>query len=178
MIVETEGRELWGCKGDSISGATAERLDLAMRTGKAMVCETGANEFLCPQGDSEHSEVAVPFVSHGKSLGAALLLRSEATGRTDQLLVDQLTLLGTFFAVLLDHAHLFEQVFSSRQRWVRVIDAIPVPIIVHNAMGNIVRINRPLADSLRVHPSKLICRPIPEVLVMNRTEGAGLCPLC
>ena len=178
IIVETEGRQLWGCQGDSLSAATAERLDLAIRTGKAMFCETGANEFLCPQGDSEHSEVAVPFVSHGKSLGAALLLRSEATGRTDQLLVDQLTLLGTFFAVLLDHAHLFEQVYSSRQRWVRVIDAIPVPIIVHNAMGNIVRINRPLADRLGVHPSKLIGRPIREVLGMNGGEGAGFCPLC
>src|SRR5216683_3188290 len=98
IIVETEGRQLWGCPGDSLTAATADRLDLALRTGKAMFCEIRANEFLCRQGDGEHSEVAVPFLSHGKSLGAALLLRPEATGQTDQRLVEQLTLLGAFFA--------------------------------------------------------------------------------
>ena len=47
----------------------------------------------------------------------------------------------------------FEQVHGSRERWVRVIDAIPDSIIVHNPEGNIVRINRPLAARLGVHPS-------------------------
>jgi two-component system NtrC family sensor kinase len=87
-------------------------------------------------------------------------------------------MLGTFFGGLLDHAHLFDQVYSSRQQWVRVIDAIPDPIIVHNGLGSIVRINRPLADRIGVHPSKLIGRPIREVLGMNHEGGAGFCPLC
>jgi two-component system NtrC family sensor kinase len=92
--------------------------------------------------------------------------------------LEQLTLLGTFFAGLLDNAHLFDQVYRSRQQWVRVIDAIPDAIVVHNAMGNIVRINQPLAKRVGVHPSRLIGRPIGEVLGINRRGSAAICPLC
>src|SRR5260370_18710450 len=62
IIVETEGRQLWGCPGDSLTAATAERLDLPLRTGKPMFCETRPNEFLCPQRDGSPSERAVPFL--------------------------------------------------------------------------------------------------------------------
>jgi two-component system NtrC family sensor kinase len=96
----------------------------------------------------------------------------------DEPLLEQLTMLGSFFAGLLDHAHLFDQVYRSRQQWVRVIDAIPDAIVVHDAVGNIVRINRPLADRVGVHPSKLIGRPIREVLGIDCGEATGFCPLC
>jgi two-component system NtrC family sensor kinase len=98
--------------------------------------------------------------------------------RPDEILLEQMTLLGPFFAGLLDHARLFDQVYRSRQQWVRVIDGIPDAIVVHDAEGNIVRINRPLAERVGVHPSKLIGRPIREVLGIHADEGAGFCPLC
>ena len=60
----------------------------------------------------------------------------------------------------------------------RVIDTIPDSIIVHNPDGKIVRINRPLAARLGVHPSRLIGRPIHEVLGTGPQGVAGYCPLC
>jgi two-component system NtrC family sensor kinase len=87
-------------------------------------------------------------------------------------------MLGSFLGGLLGHARLFDQVYSSRQQWVRVIDAIPDAIVVHNPAGNIVRINRPLAERIGVHPSRLIGRPIQEVLGRHFEDGAGICPLC
>src|SRR6266566_1500134 len=63
IIAETEGRQIWGCQGDSLSGATAKWVDLALTTGKAIFRQARSNEVLCHQGDSEHSEVAVPFLS-------------------------------------------------------------------------------------------------------------------
>jgi PAS domain S-box-containing protein len=89
-----------------------------------------------------------------------------------------LTLLGAFFAALLDHAHLFEQVFRSREKWLRVIDAIPDAIVVHDDQGNIVRINRPLAERVGIHPSALIGRPICDVLPAAADRAAGACPFC
>jgi two-component system NtrC family sensor kinase len=93
-------------------------------------------------------------------------------------LLEQLTLLGTFFAALLDNADLFDQVYRSRQQWVRVIDAIPDAIVAHDAVGNIVRINQALAKRVGTHPSRLIGRPIGEVLGINPHRNAGVCPLC
>jgi two-component system NtrC family sensor kinase len=119
----------------------------------------------------------VPFFSGGEFLGAALVAWPGAEDISEELL-KRLTLLGISFAGLLEHARLFEQVHGSRERWLRVIDAIPDSIIVHTPEGNIVRINRPLAARLGVHPSKLIGRPIHEVLGTKPEGIAGLCPLC
>jgi two-component system NtrC family sensor kinase len=127
--------------------------------------------------DGGSSHVAVPFLSHGEFLGAAVAAWPSAADYSEKLL-GRLTLLSISFGGLLEHARLFEQVHSSRERWVRVIDTIPDSIIVHNPEGNIVRINRPLAARLGVHPSKLIGRPIHEVLGTKREEITGLCPLC
>ncbi|HWX37895.1 MAG TPA: PAS domain S-box protein [Candidatus Sulfotelmatobacter sp.] len=119
----------------------------------------------------------MPLTSQGATFGAAVAawqgeeaISSETLGR--------LTLLGMSFGGLLEHARLFEQVHSSRERWVRVIDTIPDSIIVHNPDGKIVRINRPLAARLGVHPSRLIGRPIQEVLGTASDGGARTCPLC
>ncbi len=178
IIRETEGSQPWGSLGDTLAAATAEWVGLARSTRKAISRRTNSHEVLCQHSDRERPEVAIPFLSHGKLLGAALMVWTGPACRIDEPLLQQLTMLGTFFAGLLDHAHLFDQVYRSRQQWVRVIDAIPDAIVVHNAMGNIVRINRPLADRVGVHPSKLIGRPIREVLGIDCGEDAGFCPLC
>ena len=160
IIGEVVGCQPWGRLGETLPATAAERVGLAQSTGKPVFCRNSSNEVLCQQEDSEHVEVAIPFLSHGRTLGAALLVWTGLTDRSEEPRVEQLTLLGTFFSGLLDHTHLFDQVYRSRQQWVRVIDAIPDAIVVHNDMGNIVRINRPLADRVGVHPSKLIGRPI------------------
>jgi PAS domain S-box-containing protein len=178
IIEETEGCLPWGSPRDTLPSSTAEWVDLAHNTRKAIFRRTNLNEMLGQHGDTERLEVAIPFLSHGKSLGTALIVWAEPAGRMDESLLDQLTMLGTFFAGLLDHAHLFDQVYRSRQQWVRVIDAIPDAIVAHDALGSIVRINRPLADRVGVHPSKLIGRPIREVLGIDSAEDAGFCPLC
>ena len=178
IIGEVVGCQPWGRLGEALPAVVAESVGLAQSTGKAVLCRITSNEVLCQQEDSEHVEVAIPFLSHGRTLGAAVLVWTGLTDRSDEPPVEQLTLLVTFFSGLLDHTHLFDQVYRSRQQWVRVIDAIPDAIVVHNYMGNIVRINRPLADRVGVHPSKLIGRPIREVLGINGGVEAGICPLC
>jgi PAS domain S-box-containing protein len=176
-ILESAGHSTWGAKGEILSSRAAESLAQAERVRKAIVCQAFSQDVLSVQDNGESSQVAVPFLSHGEFLGAALATWQGAADISEDLL-ERLTLLGISFGGLLEHARLFEQVHSSRERWVRVIDAIPDSIIVHDPEGNIVRINRPLAARLGVHPSKLIGRPIHEVLGTKQQEIAGLCPLC
>jgi PAS domain S-box-containing protein len=176
-ILESAGHSTWGMQGEVLASSAAESLVQARRVRKTIVCQISSQDMLRERKDGGSSQLAVPFLSHGEFLGAALAAWEGATEISEELL-ERLTLLGISFGGLLEHARLFEHVHSSRERWVRVIDAIPDSIIVHNPEGNIVRINRPLAARLGVHPSRLIGRPIQEVLGTKREGTAGACPLC
>jgi PAS domain S-box-containing protein len=176
-ILESVGHANWGAEGESPSSGALESLAQAEHARKTIVCRTSSQGVLRQKGDDGLSQIAVPFLSHNEFLGAALVAWNGAAEITGELL-ERLMLLGISFGGLLEHARLFEQVQGSRERWVRVIDAIPDAIVVHNPEGNIVRINRPLAARLGVHPSRLIGRPIHEVLGTKRQQIAGLCPLC
>jgi two-component system, NtrC family, sensor kinase len=178
-IVESAGLKAWGVDGEFVCAATAESLAQAQSARGAVVCGHSPEEVHLPQIDrsGEAAQVAVPFISHGELLGAALMIWQDVS-HISGFVLERLTLLGVNFGGLLEHARLFEQVHGSRERWVRVIDAIPDSIVVHNPKGNIVRINRPLAARLGVHPSKLIGRPIHEVLGTPPEGNAGSCPLC
>ncbi len=176
-ILESAGLSTWGTQGEILSSSSAESLAQSQQIRKAITCQTSSQEVRQGNGSGGSPEVAVPIFSHGEFHGAALAAWQDATEISEELL-ERLTLLGACFGGLLEHARLFEQVHGSRERWVRVIDAIPDSIVVHNPEGKIVRINRPLAARLGVHPSRLIGRPIHEVLGAKREEIAGLCPLC
>jgi len=176
-VLEAVGQSTWETDGEILSSGVAEWLAQAERVRKAVACPVSQPETLLQNGDGGFSQVAVPFFSHDECFGAALVVWKGAADLTDEVL-ERLTLLGVSFGGLLEHARLFEKVHGSRERWVRVIDAIPDSIIVHNPEGTIVRINRPLAARLGVHPSRLIGRPIREVLGTKQEETGGLCPLC
>ena len=177
QILESAGHSVWGTPGEIPPSNATESLAEAQRIQKAMVCRILSPEALRLQGDGGSFQIAMPFVSNGESNGAAIAAWQGAADVSEELL-QRLTLLGISFGGLLEHARLFEQVHSSRERWVRIIDAIPDSIVVHSSDGNIVRINRPLAARLGVHPSRLIGHPIHEVLGAKPEENSGHCPLC
>ena len=177
LITESAGHPTWGAREEAVSQTAAEWIARAQLLGKAIPCRTTSQETPWLQASGEETQAVVPFLSRGELLGAALMAWPGASEITEEV-VARLTLLGISFAGLLEHSRLFEQVHSSRERWVRVIDAIPDSIIVHNSEGKIVRINRPLAERLGVHPSKLIGRPIGEVLGTKQEESTAFCSLC
>jgi len=176
-ILESVGDSPWGMAGEILPSREAESLALAQRIRKTIICQSSTQEIDRGQGRGGSSCLAVPIFSHGDYFGAALAAWQNPAEISEGLL-ERLTLLGIAFGGLLEHARLFEQVHSSRERWVRVIDAIPDSIVVHNPEGKVVRINRPLAARLGVHPSRLIGRPIREVLGGKAEENGRLCPLC
>jgi PAS domain S-box-containing protein len=177
QILESAGHSVWGTPGEIPPSTATESLAEAQRAQKATVCRVLSQEALRRQGDDGSFQIAVPFLSNGESNGAAMAAWHGAADVSEELL-RRLTLLGISFGGLLEHARLFEQVHSSRERWVRIIDAIPDSIVVHSSDGNIVRINRPLAARLGVHPSRLIGHPIHEVLGARPEQNSGHCLLC
>jgi PAS domain S-box-containing protein len=178
IVEETIGLGPWGKPGEALPRVIAESLESAQTIRKATSSPSSRTEVPGLEDDGEHSAAAIPFVCHGAPLGGALLFWKRPSPPVDEQLLEQLTIVGAFFAGLLDNAHLFDQVYQSRQQWVRVIDAIPDAIVAHDAMGHIVRINQALAKRVGVHPSRLIGRPIGEVLAINRRGSTAICPLC
>ena len=176
-ISEATGSALWGSEGAILSGDIAEPLNQAQFLGKPILCENNSVASI-KRADCGGVHVALPIFAGRGCLGLALVSWTNPAGLRVEEAVEQLELLAVCFGGLLEQARIFEQVHSSRERWVRVIDAIPDSIIVHNSQGEIVRINRPLADKLAVHPSKLIGLPIHEVLGPTHGGSAGVCPLC
>ena len=177
QILESAGHSSWGRPGEILSSGATALLAQARQFQKSIICHTASPEALDLQRDEGILQVVVPFSSHGELLGAAFAAWQGVAEISEELL-GRLTLLGISFGGQLEHARLFEQVHSSRERWVRIIDAIPDSIVVHNPEGKIVRINRPLAARLGVHPSRLIGRPIHEVLGTKQEQMARDCPLC
>ena len=178
VLEEVAGYQAWGSTGEALLATPSAWLESALTTGKAVARPVSSTEPAYLQGDTQRSAVAIPFVSHGLSLGASLMTWEKSNREENAEFLEQLTLLGSLFAGLLDNAQLFDQVYRSRQQWVRVIDAIPDAIVAHDAMGNVLRINQSLARRVGAHPSKLIGQPIRDILGVNRGGNAGICPLC
>jgi PAS domain S-box-containing protein len=178
FITNAAGIEAWGKKGEFLSPNAARWLARAAENRKATLCQVSSREHTARPVKTKWTEVAMPFSGHGEVREGALLEWREPQDHLQEDALEQLTLFGTFFSGLLEQSRLFTQVFNSRERWVRVIDTIPDSIIVHDPVGKIVRINRPLAERLGVHPSKLIGHSITEVLGTEPEADSGHCPLC
>jgi len=176
-ITANYGNCPWGAPGEPLAPSIEEWVEKARRAQKVTTCCTARND-PSTGSESQFTEVVVPFLSQGQLRGATVLSWAAASAPPSDVLVNRLTLLGTFFAGLLDHAQLFEQVFRSRENWLRVIDSIPDSIIVHDDQGRIVRINRALSGRVGAHPSKLIGRPICDVLPISANGVPGGCPFC
>ncbi len=85
-----------------------------------------------------------------------------------------LTTTGNQLGVAGENLHLFQQVLQSQRQWLATIDSIRDSILVHDAEGLILRMNRALAQRLGRALPELIGQPLASVL-----PGAQLgCPYC
>ena len=62
--------------------------------------------------------------------------------------------LASHASVALENVRMFGRIELSRKQWVEDFDAISDFIVVHDAAGKVLRLNRALADVLEVHPQR------------------------
>jgi PAS domain S-box-containing protein len=91
---------------------------------------------------------------------------------------DELTFLVTTanqLGLALENLRMFEQILHSQRQWVATFDSIEDIVIVHDASGRILRVNRALMARLRTRdPNEIVGRLCKDVLP-NVTDG---CPYC
>jgi two-component system NtrC family sensor kinase len=114
--------------------------------------------------------------SEGELLGVLALvdLAREFSAAETQLLE---ALVG-HASVALENVRLFSRIEQSRKQWVEDFDAISDFIVVHDVANRVLRLNRALADLLKVRPMEAVGRDIGKLELFESPAQPGRCPFC
>ncbi len=80
-------------------------------------------------------------------------------------------------AVALENARLFTRMDQANRHWIEIFDAISDFIVAHDEAGNVLRVNRSLADFIGVQPQALIGRQHVCPAGHGRRSAAALLPI-
>ena len=81
-------------------------------------------------------------------------------------------------SVALENARLFTRMDQANRHWIEIFDAITDFIVAHDQSDHILRVNRPLADFIGVHPHELIGVNMGALLAMGDDAPRHACPFC
>ncbi len=114
--------------------------------------------------------------SEGDLMGVLCLMgRDRAFSAPDRHLLEAL---AGHASVALENARLFSWIERSKKQWIEDFDAITDFIVVHDASDRILRVNRSLADHLRLRPSELIGRHMEILRALAVEKSKHVCPFC
>ncbi len=81
-------------------------------------------------------------------------------------------------AVALENSRLFTRMDQANRHWVEIFDAISDFIVAHDEAGNVLRVNRSLAEFIGVQPQSLIGVNMSALLAMGNAPPPRSCPFC
>ena len=106
-------------------------------------------------------------------LGVLCLVELRRMTETDRQLLGALV---GHASVALENVRLFSRIERSRKQWVEDFDAISDLIVVHDADNRVLRLNRALADLLKVKPAEAVGRDMGKLELLGSSVQAGRCP--
>ena len=113
--------------------------------------------------------------SEGELLGVLCLVDLRGLSETERQLLDALV---GHASVALENVRLFSRIEQSRKQWVEDFDAISDLIVVHDADNRVLRLNRALADLLKLRPAEAVGRDMGKLDLLGSGIQAGRCPFC
>jgi PAS domain S-box-containing protein len=113
--------------------------------------------------------------SEGELLGVLCVVDLRGMTETERQLLDALV---GHASVALENVRLFSRIEQSRKQWVEDFDAISDLIVVHDEDNRVLRLNRVLADLLKVKPSAAVGRDIGKLDLLGSGVREGRCPFC
>src|SRR5581483_2672403 len=81
-------------------------------------------------------------------------------------------------SVALENARFFVRMEQANRHWIEIFDAIPDFIVAHDQSGNVLRVNRALADFIGVQPQQLIGLNMGALLATGGSPVTRSCPFC
>ncbi|HEU5400545.1 MAG TPA: PAS domain S-box protein [Terriglobales bacterium] len=121
-----------------------------------------------------HHLLMIPMAGKSSVIGVLLLGIAYERSYT----ADELKFLVTTtnqLALAMENLRMFEQIVHSQRQWVATFDSIADLVLVHDANGSILRVNRALLSKLRVpNAQDVVGRRVADVL----PNAVGGCPYC
>ena len=81
-------------------------------------------------------------------------------------------------SVALENARFFTRMEQANRHWMEIFDAIPDFIVAHDPSGNVLRVNRSLAEFIGVEPQQLIGINMGALLAVGNSPITRTCPFC
>ncbi len=154
-------------------------IEQALARNEGAIVSLSATELV---GDALASELGG---SHGtliRLLGASgELVGVLCLGDREQPLEDDTQVLQAIAghaAVALENARLFTRMDQANRHWIEIFDAISDFIVAHDESGNVLRVNRSLADFIGVQPQALIGVNMSALLAVGEAPPLRSCPFC
>lgn len=129
--------------------------------------------YLCPdtKADSNYfalfdnvaSELAVPVISQGRTLGV-INVDSDRLGAFTQTDLDLLTMFADHAAIAIENSRQFNFTKASRERWLQIFDALPDALIIGDADFNVERANEQFYQFFKVSPDQVLGHALSQVL--------------
>jgi two-component system NtrC family sensor kinase len=112
----------------------------------------------------------------GELLGVLCLAdRGKPLAREDQQLLQAIS---GHASVALENARFFTRMDRANRHWMEIFDAISDFIVVHDEPGNVLRVNRSLADFIGISPQELIGVNMCALLAIGDETPLHSCPFC
>ncbi len=114
--------------------------------------------------------------SSGELLGVLCLAdRGKPLDRSDRQLLQ--AIVGQA-SVSLENARFFTRMEQANRHWIEIFDAISDFIVAHDSAGNVLRVNRSLAEFIGVQPQQLIGLNMGALLATGAGPPSRSCPFC
>ena len=81
-------------------------------------------------------------------------------------------------SVSLENTRFFTRIEQAKRHWIEIFDSISDFIVAHDESGNVLRVNRSLADFVGVQPQQLIGLNIAALLAIGAGPLPRSCPFC
>ena len=112
----------------------------------------------------------------GELLGSLCLAdRKQALDDSDRRLIEAI---AGQVSVSLENSQFFTRLEQANRHWVEIFDAISDFIVAHDSSGNILRVNRALAEFIGVQPQQLIGLNMGALLATGVSAPSRSCPFC
>jgi PAS domain S-box-containing protein len=128
----------------------------------------------------EWTEIVIARLSAGSDELLGALCLGNCTAPLDPEDQQLLKAIAGQISVSLENARFFTRMEQANRHWVEIFDAIADFIVAHDEAGNVLRVNRALADFIGVQPQELIGLNMATLLGNNGVAPSlpRLCPFC
>ena len=177
VLQRADGRE---SQDGSLLRRFSHAIEEALARHEGAIVSSPATELFGPALASELGESQGTLV---RLLGASgELVGVLCLGDREPLLGDEdkqvLQAIAGHAAVALENARLFTRMDQANRHWVEIFDAISDFIVAHDEAGNVLRVNRSLAEFIGVKPQALIGVNMSALLALGDAPPLRSCPFC